>query len=214
MIRVVLIDDHPVVRTGYRALLEQTGDIQVLAEARDMVSGYEAFQVHQPDLCITDLSLPGAGGLELLRKILGRDAHARVLVFSMYDSLPVVRRVMDSGACGFVSKNAAPQDLIAAVKWIYRGNRYVSPELAAVLRPLELNDEAARLATLGVREFEIFRLLAEGQTPGDCARLLHLSPKTVANHQTQIKEKLGVASSAALVHWALRHGVIARHDPH
>jgi DNA-binding NarL/FixJ family response regulator len=213
MIRVVLIDDHPVVRTGYRALLEQSGDIQVLAEAQDLVSAYEAFQVHQPDLCITDLSLPGAGGLELLRKILGRDAHARVLVFSMYDSVPVVRRVMDSGAFGFVSKNAAPQDLIAAVKRIQSGNRYLSPELAVLLQPLETNDEVARLATLGAREFEIFRLLAEGKTLIDCAQLLHLSPKTVANHQTQIKEKLGVTSSAALVHWALRHGVIARHDP-
>ena len=214
MIRVLLIDDHPVVRTGYRALLEQAGDIQVLAEAHDLASAYEAFQIHQPDLCITDLSLPGAGGLELLRKVLARDARARVLVFSMYDSVPVVRRVMDSGAYGFVSKNAAPQDLIAAVRRIQSGTRYLSPELTALLQPVACNEEVTRLATLGAREFEIFRLLAQGETLIDCARLLHLSPKTVANHQTQIKEKLGVTSSAALVHWALRHGVIERHDPH
>ena len=213
MIGVLLVDDHPVVRAGYRALLEQTGDIQVLAEAQDTDAAYEAYQTLKPQLCITDLSLPGAGGLELLRKILSRDPLARVLVFSMYDSVPVIRRVMDSGAYGFVSKNAAPQDLIAAVKWIHSGKRYVSSEVAALLHPLGPNDEATRLATLGAREFEIFRLLAEGKTLNDCATLLHLSPKTVANHQTLIKEKLGVSSSAALVHWALRHGVIARHNP-
>jgi DNA-binding NarL/FixJ family response regulator len=215
MIRVLLVDDHPVVRAGYRRLLEQSGDIQVIAEAGDAEGAYLAFAAENPDVCVTDLSLPGAGGLDLLRKILGRDLNARVLVFSMYDSAQIVKRALGSGACGFVSKNAAPDSLVAAVRAAYSGQRYLSADLSpALLHDEHSNDsEVARLATLSQREFEVFRLLAEGRSPADCARLLNLSPKTVANNQSQIKDKLGVATSAALVHLALRNGVIGRHEP-
>ena len=213
MIRVLLVDDHPVVRAGYLRLLEQTGDICVVAEAGQADAGYAAFLANTPDICITDLSLPGAGGLELMRKILAREALAKVLVFSMYDSAQLVRRALQGGASGFVSKSAAPDSLVSAVRAIHAGQRYLSKDLSPDLLKRSSDDDAARLATLSVREFEIFRLLAEGRSSSDCARLLNISPKTVANNQTQIKEKLDVCTTAALVHLALRNGIIGQHEP-
>ena len=210
MIRVLLVDDHPVVRSGYHHLLEQTGDIRVVTEAASAEAAYNAFIADSPDVCVTDLSLPGMGGMELLRKILAREPQAKVLVFSMYDSPPLVRRALEGGARGFVSKQAAPDNLIAAVRAVFAGQRYVSDDLSPQLLLQAFDAEAARIATLSPREFEIFRLLAEGRPTLDCARLLNLSAKTVANNQTLIKEKLNVTTSAALVHLALRNGIIER----
>lgn len=208
MIRVLLVDDHPVVRSGYRRLLEQTGDIQVIAEAGDAEAAYALAGLEQPDVCVSDLSLPGVGGLELLRKLRARDEHARVLIFSMYDAAQLVRRALEGGACGFVSKHAAPDNLVDAVRAARAGRRYLSEDLSPDLLRHGLDDEATRLASLSQREFEIFRLLAEGRSSSDCARILNLSAKTVANNQTNIKEKLAVTTSAALVHLALRNGII------
>lgn len=220
MIRVLLVDDHPVVRSGYHRLLEQAGDIRVVAEAANADAGYEAFLTHMHacalDVSITDLSMPGAGGLELMRKMLTRHPQAKVLVFSMYDSPQLVRRALDGGAYGFVSKNAAPDNLVAAVHALHSGQRYVSEDLSPDLlksRLCRVDDEVQRLASLSQREFEIFRLLAQGSSAADCARALNLSPKTVANNQTLIKEKLDVTTSAALVHLALRNSIIAPHAP-
>lgn len=209
MIHVLLVDDHPVVRSGYHRLLEQAEGISVVAEAGDVDDAYEAFTSGAPDVCVTDLSLPGAGGLELIRRILAYEAGARILVFSMYDSLPVVRRTLDCGARGFVSKNASPETLVAAVRATSTGGRYLSEGLLPALRKGGVDDEANRIATLSQREFEIFLLLAAGRSATECASLLNISPKTVANNQTLIREKLNVSTSAALVHLALRNRIIA-----
>jgi DNA-binding NarL/FixJ family response regulator len=208
VIRVLLVDDHPVVRTGYRRLLEQAGDIRVVAEAGAADEACAAFAAALPDVCVTDLSMPGVGGLELIRRILARDAAARVLVFSMHDAPSLVRRALEAGARGFLSKNAAPDSLVDALRAVHAGSRYLSPDLPRRLLDSDPHDEARRLESLSQREFDVFRLLAEGCSAAECAAALGLSQKTVANHQTLIKDKLGVATSAALVHLALRHGLI------
>lgn len=213
MIRVLLVDDHPVVRSGYRRLLEQTGDINVTAEAADAETAYGIFCDAPPDVSVSDLSLPGIGGLELLRKIRARDPDARVLIFSMYDSPQLIRRALDGGACGFVSKQAAPEELVEAVRVAHAGGSYLSAALAPQPKKPDVSDEGARLGSLSQREFEIFRLLAAGRTPADCARILKLSSKTVANNQTYIREKLDVVTSAALAHLALRNGIIEHCEP-
>jgi DNA-binding NarL/FixJ family response regulator len=212
MIRVLLVDDHPVVRSGYHRLLEQAGDIAVIAEAGSAEAAYAAFVAEPPDVCVSDLSLPTIGGLELLRKILARDKQAKVLIFSMYDTAQLVSRALDGGARGFVSKNAPPDSLVAAVRTVHGGQRYLSADLSPLLLKRCLDDEAERLASLSQREFEIFRLLADGRSPAECAQVLKLSLKTVANNQTRIKEKLDVTTSAALVHLALRNGLIDRRE--
>lgn len=209
MIRVLLADDHPVVRSGYLRLLDQAGGIQVIAQAGDADAAYAAFVAQPPDVLVTDLSMPAGGGLDLLRRVLLRDSQARVLVFSMHDSAVLVRRALQGGARGFLSKGSAPECLVDAVRTVHAGRRYLGPDLPATLLQRSPNDEAERLAELSAREFEIFRLLAQGHSSGDCAQVLKLSPKTIANHQTLIKEKLGVATSAALVHLAIRHQVIS-----
>ena len=207
MIRLLLVDDHPVVRAGYQRLLEQAGDMQVVAQASRVDEAVAAFAAHAPDVTITDLAMPGSGGLELIRRVLARAPAARLLVFSMHDSAMLVRQAFEIGTRGFLSKGNAPEVLLDAVRRVHAGERYLSPDL-----PLSLLDEAppaSLLDTLTPREFEIFRLLARGESIAACATALNLSPKTVSNHQTTIKEKLHVATSAALVHLAIRHGVIS-----
>ena len=208
MIRVLLVDDHPVVRSGYLRLLSQDPEIQVVAEASTADEGYQAFGTHSPDVTITDLSMPGVGGLGLLQKILARDASARVLVCSMYDSVQVVQRAMQTGAKGFVSKNAQPEELVRAVHAVHAGRVLSMDHLKQQEGSLAADDEVQRIASLTAREFETFRLLAQGQSVAECAAALHLSQKTISNHQTQIKEKLQVATLAAMVHLAQRHHAI------
>lgn len=208
MIRVLLADDHPVVRSGYLRLLEQAQDIRVIAEAATGEAAYAAFLADPPDVLATDLAMPGGGGLELIRRVLLRAPAARILVFSMYDSPPVVRRALEAGARGFLTKAAAPQSLVDAVRALHRGERYLGADLATSLLQPGPAREAERLAELSLREFEIFRLLAQGHSLAECANALKLSPKTISNHQTLIKDKLGVTTSAALAHLAIRHRVI------
>ena len=206
MIRVLLVDDHPVVRAGYQRLLEQAGDIAVVAQADRSDAACACFAEHAPDVTVTDLAMPGSGGLELIRRLLARSPQARILVFSMHDSDMLVRRALEVGARGFLSKSSAPEALLDGVRRVVRGECYFGPGLAPQWLSGPSPDD--RLAGLTPREFEIFRLLARGETPVECAAALKLSPKTVSNHQTVIKEKLGVSTTAALVHLAIRHGVI------
>lgn len=209
MIRVLLVDDHPVVRSGYLRLLEQAGDIAVVGEAGDASMAYAWFVELRPDVTVADLSLPGGGGVALVRRILDLDTDARVLAFSMHEAPPLVRRVLDAGALGFVGKSAAPGELVDAVRAVHLGRRYLGAGLAQSCAERASRLEAMRLASLTPREFEIFRLLAQGRTPAECAEALALSPKTISNHQTQIKEKLATPTTAGLVHLALRHAVVS-----
>jgi len=208
VINVLLVDDHPVVRSGYLRLLSQEQGLHVVAQASNADEGYQAFVQYAPDVTITDVSMPGVGGLALLQKIRQREPQALVLVCSMYDSAQLVQRAIQSGAKGFVSKNAEPDELVQAVKAVYRGQIYLSHGLETQEESLAQTPEAQRIAELSVREYEIFRLLAMGRSVAECAELLHVSQKTVSNNQTQIKEKLQVETMAALVHLAQRHQVI------
>jgi DNA-binding NarL/FixJ family response regulator len=207
MIRVLLADDHPVVRTGYRRLLEQAGDIQVVHEAADADAAFAGFLAEAPDVLVTDLAMPG-GGVELIRRVQERDTGARILVFSMHESEGMVRRALEAGASGYLTKASEPGCLVDAVHALHAGRRYLGAGLPIALLQRDPLGEGARLASLSEREFEVFRLLAQGQSPAQCASVLRLSAKTVSNHQTVIKEKLGVATSAALAHLAIRHGLV------
>jgi DNA-binding NarL/FixJ family response regulator len=168
-----------------------------------------AFTALTPDVLVTDLSMPGGGGLALLRRVLLREPDARVLVFTMHDSPLLVRRALEAGARGFLTKASPPDSLVEAVRALHAGRRYLDATLPSSLLQRGPHEESERLADLSGREFEIFRLLAQGHSPGECAQALKLSAKTISNHQTVIKDKLGVATSAALVHLAIRHGVVS-----
>ena len=154
--------------------------------------------------------MPGAGGLELLRKIRQRDSAAKVILCSMHDSATLVRSALEGGAVGFVTKNAPPDNLLQAVQSAMSEHLYLSEDLATELLHDTTDLDAERVAQLTLREVEIWRLLALGHTAAECAQLLNLSLKTVANNQTLIREKLGVSTSAGLVHLAQRHHIIDR----
>lgn len=207
-IKVLLVDDHAVVREGYRTLLGNAGDIEVVAEAASGEDAYSEFVHHAPDVVIMDLSLPGIGGLGAIRRIKARQPSARILVFSMYEDTVVVEKALQAGASGYITKNSAPAVMIDAVREIAGGAVYFEQEISRRLDSRRSGDAATPLERLSAREFEIFCMLAQGAVAGEIAERLSLSQKTVANYSTLIKNKLDAKSAADLAGIAMRHGLL------
>lgn len=208
IVRIMLVDDHAIVRAGFRRLLEQRPDFRVVAEAADAERAYALYVELEPDVVVMDLSMPGVSGLDTIRRILARQPAARILVFSMHEDASVAERAIQLGARGYVTKSNAPEVLAAAVADVVAGRVALSPDIAKAIAMLKLNGEGNPLQALSAREFEIFRLLASGRTAAEIARLLNLSGKTVANYQTLIRQKLNIAGDVELVLLAQRHNVI------
>lgn len=206
MIRILLVDDHAVVRAGYRRLLECAPGYTVVAEAASAASGYRRFLEHLPDVVITDLSLPGVGGIELLRRLCARRPGLRALAFSVHEEPLFVERALAAGALGYVSKRAAPDTLIAAVEAVANGREFLSPDVAHCRRSQAQPGDVLR--RLSQREFEIFRQIAEGRSVREIATALCISGKTVSNHCTQIRLKLGMRSPAEMARLAILAGVV------
>jgi len=208
MIRVLLVDDHPVVRAGYKRLLETDAAIEVVAEANDADSAYLAFVVYKPDVTVLDLSMPGVSGLSLLQKMLMRDASAKILICSMYDTPLVKRKALEAGAKSFVSKIVSPEILLLAIHAVHIGEEYMDASANSNFSQTALQDELDRISSLTLRELELFRLLAQGKTISYCAKVMNLNEKTIYNRQTKIRDKLKVETLAGLVHLAQRHQII------
>jgi len=206
MIRILLVDDHAVVRAGYRQLLECAPEYTVVAEAASAAAGYRRFLECAPDVVITDLSLPGVGGIELLRRLRGRQPALRALAFSVHEEAMFVDRALAAGALGYVSKRSAPDTLIAAVDAVSQGCEFLSPDVARVRAGQSRHEHA--LHSLSQREFEIFRQIAEGHSVRDIASGLCISGKTVSNHYSQIRVKLGLRSAADMARLAIVAGVV------
>jgi DNA-binding NarL/FixJ family response regulator len=214
-IKVILVDDHAVVRAGFRMLLSTDDTIEVIAEADRGEAACQLYLEKQPDVMVLDLSMPGIGGLETLRRICNRDSHAKVLVFSVHDERVYVDRAMNAGAKGYITKQAHPEILITAIQKIAEGELYIEqglirPDDAVLSENLETNetDYKAIIESLSAREFDVFLLLAKGLTAHKIADELCLGYKTVANYGTQIRSKLKVSSVAELAHIALVLGVL------
>ncbi len=203
-VRLLLVDDHPVVCSGYRRYLETVADIEVAAEAGTGAEAYQLIEVVRPDVIVFDLSLPDVSGIELLRRICRRDPDARVLVFTMHENTLLMRRALQAGALGYLCKRHGPAILVAAVRRVAAGETFLDPHLAA--RQEKAPD--ALLQRLTPREFEVFQLLAQGRLVTEIARLLHLSRKTVGVHQTRILKKLGLANTVQLALLAVRCRVV------
>jgi len=207
-IRVMLADDHAVVREGYRRLLERTRDIEVVSEAASGEEAYRTYCTALPDVAIMDINLPGVSGVEVTRRIVARDPAARVLVFSMHEDVVFASRALQAGARGYVTKSSAPDVLVDAVRTVAEGRTYVSHDVAQKLALQLMPGQNVPFADLSPREFEVFRLLAEGRSIGEIARSLSLSQKTVSNYQSIVKQKLEADSSAQMVWIALRRGLV------
>ena len=208
--KVLLVDDHAVVRQGYASLLRALlPDVQ-LREASDGEQALQRVQEEIPNLVIMDIGLPGISGLETTRRLRQRLPQLRVLFFSMHDELPLVRQALDAGAAGYITKGASPAVLVEAVRRILAGHAYIEQPLATQLarQPAGADGQDPRLQGMTQREFEIFVMLARGLPVRQVAEHLCISAKTVSNHVTLLKQKLQVVSHAELVHLAIDTGVL------
>lgn len=207
-IEVLLVDDHAVVREGYRRLLEQTDDVRVMAEAGSGEEAYRLFCEIRPQVVVMDISLPRISGIEVTRRMVARDTAARILVFSMHEDVVFASRALAAGARGYIAKSAAPEVLVEAIRRIAAGQRYVDHAMAQKLALQRVGSDPDPVAVLTEREFEVFRLLAQGQPVNEIASILNLTAKTVANHQSSLRQKLSIDNAAQLVRLAARHGLI------
>lgn len=206
-LRIALVDDHAVVRAGYRRLLELEPGFEVAAEYAEADAAYAALSRDDSDvgLAVLDLSLPGRSGLELLRRLKLRRPALRVLVFSMHDNAATVSQCLRAGADGFVTKSSAPEVLVDAVRCIASGGLAFSPDVQALLQREDA--EVPPHMRLSPREFDVLQCLVRGASVGDISRSLHLSAKTVANYQTLVRQKLGVGNAVELLRYARAHGL-------
>ncbi|MGJ5180072.1 response regulator transcription factor [Bradyrhizobium oligotrophicum] len=204
--RVLIVDDHPIVASGCRALLSADPEV-VLLEAADAESGETSFITERPDVSVIDINLPTVSGFELARRILARDAGARLIMFSMNDDPVFAARAIDIGAKGYVSKSGDPNDLVEAIREVARGGSYLPPAIARSIAFAGAAVAQSPLTKLTSRELEILRLLSAGKSLSEIAWLIHSSYKTVANTSSIIRQKLGVRTSGELVRLAIENGV-------
>jgi DNA-binding NarL/FixJ family response regulator len=205
---VLLADDHAVVREGYRRLLERTPDIMVMAEAASGEEAYRLFCELAPAVVVMDINLPGMSGLEAARRIVAREPHAGVLMFSMHEDAMFASRALQAGARGYVTKASAPEVLVDAVRAVAAGKAYISQDMAQQLALQALPGQGLPLNHLSPREFEVFRLLAEGRSVAEIAQVMCLSHKTIANYQSSIRQKLELTNAAQVVRLAMSHGLL------
>jgi DNA-binding NarL/FixJ family response regulator len=208
-VTVLLVDDHAVVREGYRRLLERNAGIKVIGEAADAQSAYLKFIDHDPAVVVMDISLPGASGIEALRRMRIRNPDARVLMFSMHEDVVFARRALQAGALGYVTKASAPDVLVEAVLRVALGQSYLSNAIAQDMAVGSIAGTHDAASMLSAREFEVLRLLVRGMALREIAQQLGLTQKTVANHQSAIRQKLGADSAVKLLQAAARLGLAA-----
>lgn len=207
IITVMLIDDHPVVLSGYGRLLDNTPGIKVVAKADNGETACELYQKHLPDVTILDLNMPGIGGLETLRRIRAKSPEARILVFTMHDNATMVLRVLEAGAMGYITKQSGVGQMVDAVRQVAKGKLFVNPEHIPSLVRWRPNPPDDPIRLLSMREFQIFQLLADGHSVMEIAEILSISPKTAGVHHTNIMKKLDVHNTVQLVRMAIQHGI-------
>lgn len=213
-IKIILVDDHAIVRAGFQMLLATESSINVIAEAERGEQACQLYIEQQPDVVVLDLSMPGIGGLETIRRICHRDNNANILVFSVHDESVYIDRAINAGAKGYISKNAHPDILIEAIQTVATGELYIEQGLVKQELPPSSEpspsgeDYKAIVESMSAREFDVFLLLAKGYTAHKIADELCLGYKTIANYGTQVKNKLKVSTAAELVHIAILLGMI------
>jgi DNA-binding NarL/FixJ family response regulator len=208
-IRLMLVDDHAALRKGLSLLLEQSlPAIEVVAEAENGEQAYNQMGSASPEVIVMDLNMPGMGGLESLRHILARWPSIKIVVYSMHEEPAFVVQAMAAGARGYVTKSDDTKELVKAIQEVTLGARFISKNIAPKVALYALAGDDDLMALLSTREFEIFRLLAEGKGVEDIAAMLKLSQKTIANHQTTLKQKLKVTTPLEMVRLAIKYGVV------
>jgi two-component system invasion response regulator UvrY len=207
-LRIMLVDDHAVVRMGFRLLLDTTSDLRVVAECCSGEEVLKCFADVNPDLVVLDLSMGGMGGLEALSRLLAKWPATRVLVLSAHEDTAYPRRALAAGAMGYLTKRSAADALIEAIRQVAAGKLFLEPALAQEIVVEQVSRPGSPLETLSAREFEVFVMLARGKSVAEIATVLFLSPRTVGTHLYNIKQKLGAGNAAELTLIAIRNGLI------
>ncbi|MDK1011295.1 MAG: response regulator transcription factor [Actinomycetota bacterium] len=217
-IRVLLADDHAVLRAGLRALLENEPDLEVVGQAEDGIDCVEQIRDLAPDVAIVDINMPRCDGIGVLEKLRHSSLSTRVLILTMYDDLEYLRRVLALGGAGYVLKEAASDELLTAIRTVHEGGVYLHPDHAQMLAAgvtdddssePEIDERHARFDSLSNREAEVFRLVALGYRNKEIAEMAHLSVKTVETYKARLMKKLGINGRAALVRYALEMGILS-----
>ncbi len=207
-IKVMLVDDHAVVRMGFKMLLETSDDIKVISEAENGEEAIKAYMEHKPDVIVMDITMPGMGGMEAIERILNKEPSARILVLSAHEDSVHPKRVLNAGAKGYVTKRSAAEELIKAIRAVASGKKYIEASVAQQMAIQQLSGEQNPVDVLSEREFEVFMSLAKGKTTNEIAETLFLSPRTVGTHLYNIKQKLNASNSAEIALIAMRSGLI------
>jgi two-component system invasion response regulator UvrY len=207
-IKILLVDDHAVVRMGFKMLIEAEADIKVIGEAESGEVAVKLFQELKPDIIVMDITMPGIGGLEAIDRIMAKDKNTKILVLSAHEDSVHPKRVLNAGAMGYLTKRSAAEELIKAIKSIHQGKRYLEPNIAQQMAITQLSGETNPVEILSDREFEVFMALAKGKSTNDIADTLCLSPRTVGTHLYNIKQKLNANNSAEIALIAIRCGLI------
>jgi len=207
-IKILLVDDHAVVRMGFKMLIEAEDDITVIGEAESGEVAIKLFQELKPDIIVMDITMPGIGGLEAIDRIIAKDKNTKILVLSAHEDSVHPKRVLNAGAMGYLTKRSAAEELIKAIKSIQQGKRYLEPNIAQQMAITQLSGETNPVEILSDREFEVFIALAKGKSTNEIADTLCLSPRTVGTHLYNIKQKLNANNSAEIALIAIRCGLI------
>lgn len=209
MIRVLLVDDHKLVRTGIRLILEDTADVRVEGEAESGETALTLVRELHPDVVLMDVSMPGIGGLEATRRLLARDSKVKVIVVSVHATEPYPLRLMEAGAHGYLTKDCAAEEIVTAIRRVHAGKRYITASIAQQLALAKVDaNQGSPFEQLSQRETQVMLMITSGQSSQTIASKLHLSPKTVSTYRTRLFEKLSVDNDVELTRLALRYGVI------
>ena len=208
ILKVMLVDDHAVVRTGFKLLLQACNDIEVVAEADSGEAACQMFESVAPDVVVMDIAMAGMGGIEAIKRLLAKNSRARILALSAHEDTSHPKRALQAGALGYLSKRSAPEVLIDAIRLIAQGQRYLDAQIAQRMAVQDLTGKQGPMEKLSAREFEVFMQLARGQSVAQISGTLALSSSTVGTHLYNIKQKLGLVNQAEMALLAVRHGLI------
>ncbi len=207
-INVMLVDDHAVVRMGFKMLLEADSDIRVVAEAESGEQAIQRFVEHKPHVVVMDITMPGIGGMEAIERILAKESSAKILVLSAHEDSVHPKRVLNAGAMGYLTKRSAAEELIKAIRTLASGKKYIEAGIAQQMAIQQLSGDQNPVDVLSPREFEVFMSLAKGKTTKEIADTLFLSERTVGTHLYNIKQKLNAKNSAELALIAMQSGLL------
>jgi two-component system invasion response regulator UvrY len=207
-LKVLLVDDHSVVRMGFKMLIDSERDMKVIAESETGEDGIQKYQELKPDVTVMDITMPGIGGLEAIERIIAKDKNAKILVLSAHEDSVHPKRVLSAGAIGYLTKRSAAEELISAIRTVGSGKKYIESSVAQQLAITQLSGENDPTEILSDREFEVFIALAKGKSTNEIADIMCLSPRTVGTHLYNIKQKLNANNSAEIALIAIRCGLI------